>query len=155
MLCFQLQPAPLHHGCTVVNNTAIQFGGAVQVDPWLTPGFCSRPCACFQCLKLKYDILLSNFACFGFNCNLRPCSLVAACSSRTTQKPTSPTASSRAWPDEQSPRHQTRFKPSFLELMVESWDVHGGVMGDRDFFGLRFLSYWGSHGWDIHGGFMT
>jgi len=28
--------------------------------------------ACFQRLKLNYDKLLSNFACFGFNCNLRP-----------------------------------------------------------------------------------
>ena len=34
----------------------------------LTPGFRSRPHACFQCLKLKYDKLLSNFA---FKCNLR------------------------------------------------------------------------------------
>ena len=25
----------------------------------------------FQLLKLKFDELLSNFACFGFNCNVR------------------------------------------------------------------------------------
>jgi hypothetical protein len=36
-------------------------GGAVQVDPRLTPAWCQR-------LNLKYDDMVSNFA---FNCNLR------------------------------------------------------------------------------------
>ena len=26
-------------------------------------------------MKLKHDELLSDFACFGFNCNLRPCTM--------------------------------------------------------------------------------
>ena len=37
----------------------------------LTHNFCSRSHACFQLLKLIHDKLLSNFACFGFKCNLR------------------------------------------------------------------------------------
>ena len=46
----------------------------MQLDPGLTavdPALAFRD---FQRLKLKYDALLSNFACFGFNFDLRPCS---------------------------------------------------------------------------------
>jgi len=42
----------------------------------LTLGLHGRPRACFQHLKLKYEKALSNFACFGFNCNVRPCNKV-------------------------------------------------------------------------------
>ena len=41
--------------------------------PWfsqLTPRLLSGTFRDFQRLKLKHDELLSNFACFGFNCNL-------------------------------------------------------------------------------------
>ena len=46
----------------------------MQVDPGfskLTPRLLSGTFRGFQLLKLRYDKLLSNFACFGFNCNLR------------------------------------------------------------------------------------
>ena len=33
----------------------------------------------FQLLKLKHDKPLSNFACFGFNCKLRPSTLGVVC----------------------------------------------------------------------------
>jgi len=38
----------------------------------LTPRLLSGTFRDFQRLKLKYEKLLSNFACFGLNCNLRP-----------------------------------------------------------------------------------
>jgi len=41
----------------------------------LTP---AGPCTCFQRLKLNYDELLSNVACFAFNCKLRTRSTLLA-----------------------------------------------------------------------------
>jgi len=43
----------------------------VGFDPGLTPRG-------FQRSELKHDELLSNFTCFGFKCNLRPCTVVFA-----------------------------------------------------------------------------
>ena len=45
----------------------------MQVDPGLTAVDPARAFRDFQRLKLKYDKLLSNFACFGFNFNVRHC----------------------------------------------------------------------------------
>jgi len=41
------------------------------VTPWLEAVDPTLALKDFQLLKLKYDTLLSNFACFGFNCKLR------------------------------------------------------------------------------------
>jgi len=101
-----VQPAPLHNGNGGNNGGGNGSGGGgggdiytravrdgKRIISWywletcirerrlvgrcrLTPVFHSRPHACFQRLKLKHDELLSNFACFGFNCNLRHYSLV-------------------------------------------------------------------------------
>ena len=54
-----------------------ELGGAVQVDPRLTPGCPQADPACFQRLKVRYDKLLSDVA---FNFNLRPSSLRSATS---------------------------------------------------------------------------
>ena len=46
----------------------------MQVDPGYPVVFAVDPTLAFrdfQLLKLKYDRLLSNFACFAVNCNLR------------------------------------------------------------------------------------
>ena len=63
-----MQPAPLQPGLPLAQ------GRAVQVNPGflqLTPRLLSGTFRGFQLLKLKYEKLLSDFACFGFNCKLR------------------------------------------------------------------------------------
>jgi len=53
----------------------------VQLDPGYPVVFAVDPALAFrdfQRLKLKHDKLLSNFACFAFNCNLRHYTAVRA-----------------------------------------------------------------------------
>jgi len=52
-------------------------GGAVQVHPGLEAVDPTLAVWDFQLLKLKHDKLLSNFACFAFNCNLRHYTLLS------------------------------------------------------------------------------
>jgi len=56
------------------SNRADYLGGAVQVDPGYPVVFAVDLALAFrhfQLLKLKYDELLSNIACFAFNRNMR------------------------------------------------------------------------------------
>ena len=50
----------------------------------------------FQRLKLKYDELLSDFACFGFNCKVRPCRTARSSPSRCSRRSSSARACTTA-----------------------------------------------------------